>query len=61
MVVYEATPYPVVEPTIHRCRLADLPEAPITIGSTLLVPPLAERPIDRDLLAELAAASEARG
>jgi len=55
VVVYEASPYPVVDPLIHRCPLRDLGEAPITIGSTLLVPPLPDREIDRDLLAELRA------
>jgi hypothetical protein len=53
VVVYEASPYPVVDPVIHRCPLSELPAAPITSGSTLLVPPLAERPIDHALLAEL--------
>jgi hypothetical protein len=53
VVVYETSPYPVVAPVIHRCPLAELAEAPITIGSTLLVPPLAQRPIDHALLARL--------
>jgi len=55
VVVYQASPYPVVDPLVHRCTLAELAQAPITIGSTLLVPPLEERPIDRELLDELAA------
>lgn len=55
VVVYEASPYPVVEPLIHRCTLSDLPAAPITIGSTLLVPPLPDREIDQALLADLTA------
>lgn len=54
-IVYEASPYPVVAPLIHRCRLADLPAAPVSTGSTLLVPPLAERPIDLEVLARLRA------
>lgn len=53
VVVYEASPYPVVPPLVHRCRLADLPAAPVTSGSTLLVPPLADRESDRELLARL--------
>jgi uncharacterized protein YabN with tetrapyrrole methylase and pyrophosphatase domain len=53
VVVYEASPYPVVDATIHRCPLSALAAAPISIGSTLLVPPLAERPRDEALLAEL--------
>jgi hypothetical protein len=55
VVVYETSPYPVVEPLIHRCRLSALAAAPITIGSTLLVPPLAQRPIDHELLRRLTA------
>jgi hypothetical protein len=57
VVVYEASPYPIAEPTIHRCRLDELAAAPVTIGSTLLVPPLPDRPVDRALLAELSAAA----
>lgn len=53
VVVYEAAVYPVAGPTVHRCRLADLPAAPITIASTLLVPPREIRPVDRELLARL--------
>jgi hypothetical protein len=53
VIVYEASPYPVVESVIHRCPVAELAAAPITSGSTLLVPPLAAREIDRDLLASL--------
>jgi len=53
VIVYEASPYPVVPPVVHRCPVSDLPSAPVTSGSTLLVPPLAEREIDRELLARL--------
>lgn len=55
VIVYEASPYPIVSPLVHRCPLADLPAAPVTSGSTLLVPPLAERAADQDLLARLRA------
>lgn len=58
VVVYEASPYPVVDPVIHRCAIVRLAAAPITTGSTLLVPPLAEREIDRDLMAELGEGAE---
>jgi len=57
VVVYEASPYPVGAPTIHRCALAALGEAPITLGSTLYVPPLPDRPADEALRAELADAA----
>lgn len=53
VIVYEASPYPVVAPIVHRCALAALPAAPVSTGSTLLVPPLAERAIDQELLARL--------
>ena len=53
VIVYEASPYPVVEPVVHRCPVAELARAPISIGSTLLVPPLPAREIDRGLLAAL--------
>lgn len=53
VIVYEASPYPVVPPVVHRCPLARLPAAPVTSGSTLLVPPLAEREVDRELLSRL--------
>lgn len=53
VVVYEASPYPIVEPSIHRCPLADLSGAPISLGSTLYVPPLPGRPADEALRAEL--------
>jgi len=58
VVVYEAAVYPIGGPKIHRCRLADLPTAPVTIASTLLVPPLPAREIDREVLASLTAPVE---
>jgi len=39
VVLYEASPLPLFEPRIHRLPLADLPEAPVTVASTLYVPP----------------------
>lgn len=53
VVVYEAAVYPLAGPRIHRCRLAELATAPVTIASTLLVPGLPPRPVDRALLASL--------
>jgi hypothetical protein len=61
VVVYEASPYPVVEPLVHRCRLDGLAAAPVTIASTLLVPPLPDRPRDEDLLAQLRALATGGG
>ncbi|MEO8276970.1 MAG: SAM-dependent methyltransferase [Thermoanaerobaculia bacterium] len=46
VVVYEAVPYPSLPPRIFRCTLADLPQAPVTIRSTLYVPPLPDRASD---------------
>ena len=57
VVVYEASPYPIAEPLLHRCSIAALATAPITLGSTLYVPPLPDRPADEALRAELAAAA----
>ena len=59
VVVYEASPYPIAEPLLHRCSIAALAAAPITLGSTLYVPPLADRPADEALRAELAAGARA--
>lgn len=61
VVVYEASPYPVTDPLVHRCRLDRLAAAPVTIASTLLVPPLPDRPRDETLLAELRVLAAQRG
>lgn len=58
VVVYEASPYPIVDALVHRCRIADLAAAPITLGSTLYVPPLADRPADEALREALRAGAE---
>ena len=38
-VVYEAAQYPVCEPTVERLPLSRVPEAGVTVNSTLCVPP----------------------
>jgi precorrin-6B methylase 1 len=53
VVVYEASTLPIVEPKRARATLAELPDAPVTIASTLYVPPLADRPTDRRMARRL--------
>lgn len=54
VVVYEAAVYyPVCEPVIQRLPLCRLPEAEVTLASTLYVPPLAQPPVDREMVARL--------
>jgi hypothetical protein len=52
--VYEAAVYyPVCEPVMQLIPLFKLPEAPVTLVSTLYVPPLAPAPVDREMMARL--------
>ena len=54
VIVYEAAVYyPVCEPVMQRIPLFKLPEAPVTLVSTLYVPPLAPAPVDREMMARL--------
>lgn len=46
VVVYEANELPLGPHLVHRVALADLAAAPLSVRSTLLVPPLAARPRD---------------
>jgi uncharacterized protein YabN with tetrapyrrole methylase and pyrophosphatase domain len=46
VVVYEATPYPPFPPKVLRQPLDELPQAAVTVRSTLWVPPLPPRPVD---------------
>ncbi len=50
---YEASPYPGVPPVVERVRLGSLPEAALTAGMTLLVPPVGPRPPDPTVAARL--------
>lgn len=54
VIVYEAAVYPIGPAVIHRCPVSTLSEAPVTIASTLYVPPLPARPVDPEILASLA-------
>ena len=53
VVLYEADPLPPFEPRITRLALADLPAAPASVVSTLLVTPQWPRPLDGALLERL--------
>jgi uncharacterized protein YabN with tetrapyrrole methylase and pyrophosphatase domain len=53
MVLYEASLYPVCDPTITHVRLADLARAEISPMGTLYVPPAHERPPDPEMAARL--------
>lgn len=53
VIVYEAPPYPICEPKRHRSAIRDLAKAPVTLASTLYVPPLSERMSDPAMRAAL--------
>jgi len=53
VVVYEATPYPVCKPIIHPVALSGLGQAPITLRTTLCIPPLVERTSDEAMARRL--------
>jgi hypothetical protein len=59
--IYEAAPYPICPPKRFRCRLDELPEAPVTLATTLYVPPLPNRPSDPEMRAALGMPPETRG
>lgn len=46
VIVYEAVTLPIFDPSIVRTPLARLAEAPVTVASTLYVPPLGCAPVD---------------
>jgi uncharacterized protein YabN with tetrapyrrole methylase and pyrophosphatase domain len=53
--LYRTSQLPIFEPSIDRVPLAALAEAPLSVVSTLFVPPLPRRPIERQVLARLQA------
>jgi hypothetical protein len=57
VVLYEASPYPVVEAIVNRVRVADLAAAPMTVLATLYVPPSAEPSVDAATAERLGMAS----
>ncbi|MET9324758.1 SAM-dependent methyltransferase [Streptomyces sp. NPDC003038] len=50
---YEASPYVAAPPRAATIPLAKLPDTPMSAATTLVVPPLPQRPLDRELLARL--------
>lgn len=56
--IYEASPYPICPPKRHRCAIRDLARAPVTLASTLHVPPLPDRASDPAMRAALGMAPE---
>jgi len=53
VVLYEAAIYAVQQPAIDRLALGDLPEATIGERASLYVPPIAEAPLDDEMVAAL--------
>lgn len=54
VIVYEAAVYyPVCEPSIERIPLSKLPEFPVTLVSTLYVPPRSPAPENSEMMARL--------
>lgn len=54
VIVYEAAVYyPVCEPVILPLPLSKLPEAKVTVVSTLYVPPTGPAPVDNEMMARL--------
>ena len=60
-IVYEAAQYPICPPLIHSTPLAALTEAPVTVRSTLYVPPLPDRATDAGVRLELGLEAESGG
>lgn len=61
LVLYEAAVLPILEPTILPITLRDLPAAPVSVASTLYVPPLAIAEPDPAVRQRLGLAEEAPG
>jgi hypothetical protein len=53
--LYRMSQMPIFEPAIDWVAISELPEAPLSVTSTLYVPPLPRRPIDASVLARLQA------
>jgi len=61
VIVYEASPFPICDPTIRKVALAKLGTVRITISSTIYIPALREAEIDNRMLARLNAISNLSG
>jgi len=53
VVLYEAAPFPAVDPVVQRLPLTELADGNVTPATTLYVPPAAARRIDREMVARL--------
>jgi uncharacterized protein YabN with tetrapyrrole methylase and pyrophosphatase domain len=53
VVLYEASPYPIVGPAVERVPLSALPGADVAAMTTLYVPPALTREVDRELVERL--------
>jgi precorrin-2 methylase len=53
VIAYEASPYPILEPTVERTPLAALATADLPAGMTLVVPPATEPGADPTMLERL--------
>lgn len=51
--LYRASQLPIFESSIDWVTVAELPDAPLSVSSTLYVPPLGRRPVDQGMLARL--------
>ena len=59
--LYEAPPYPICPAKRVRCRLDTLADAPVTLATTLYVPPLPDRASDPAMRAALGMPTEPPG
>lgn len=60
VVLYEASPYPMVAPRLERTPLAALGRRPVSVRETLYVPPLGEAPVDARMRRRLTRAAAGR-
>lgn len=51
--LYQAAQLPIFEPSITWTAVSTLADAPLSVCSTLYVPPLKRRPVDREMLTRL--------
>ena len=52
-IVYECAQLPVLEPRVERPTIGDIANAPVSVRSTLVIPPLERRPANRERLRRL--------
>lgn len=59
VIAYEASPYPIAKPIVVRVALADLPDAELRLGMTLVVPPATVGVADPEMARRLQTAAGA--